>query len=311
MPTRSWPDPSRLTKETSLTSDWFQRKTLSLPQSEKIPTFQLSMWPWTAINLAAVTGLAALAGTSGQLQKSSEERKKGEDKAHIEGSGRLRACLQVSRLSYQFTSLTVDATAKSISPLQTVKALACVPRDKNEKILLHYKTLESRSLHAVARFVLGEAHTFMDILTALASAYIPSSSESIPTHRAPGPRVGKRRFGVDKQKEGWRWMGGSAGAQKEESEFDQRDAARVNMASNKPQGAPSGPRRSAKSAWMLRAAWQWSMIRLSRFTFSWWKKDLGVVAPGQHGQIRLYSQKQLNKTRQNRNRTKTKDLESA
>lgn len=119
MPARSWPDPSRLTKETSVASDWFQRKTLSLPQSEK--TFQLSMWPRTAINLAAVTGLAALAGTSGQLQKSSEERKKGEDKAHIEGSGRLRACLQVSRLSYQFTSLTVDATAKSISPLADCK----------------------------------------------------------------------------------------------------------------------------------------------------------------------------------------------
>lgn len=108
----------------------------------------------------------------------------------------------------------------------------------------------------VARFVLGKAHTFMDILPLLLRLRLhsPSLSESIPTHRAPGPRVGKRWFGADKQTERWRWMGGSAGAEKEENEFDQRDAARVNMASNKPQGAPTGPRRSAKSALMLRSS---------------------------------------------------------
>lgn len=35
--------------------------------------------------------------------------------------------------------------------------------------------------------------------------------------------------------------GGSAGAEQEDGEFDRGEAAQVNMASNKPQGAPATP----------------------------------------------------------------------
>lgn len=162
-------------------------------------------------------------------------------------------------MSYQLRTFTVDATAKSIFPLADCKGpgLSAAGQKRKRKKMRDSPPLEDlikpfpQCIVGAAGFVLGKAHTFMDILTLLASAYIPSSpSESIPTHRAPGPQVEKRRFGVDKQTEGWRWMGGSAGAEKEESEFDRQDAARVNMASNKPQDAPSGPRRSAKSALM-------------------------------------------------------------
>lgn len=129
--------PSCQSKKPSRDSKWFcHRHFRSLTQSgvsfrkEKLPGFQLSVWPWAPINLAAVTRSPCIGGnTSGW-----DERRR----RAVERGGDWRFSKAPSMSAGLDAALSTQASywrerQNQFPPLQTGETLARLPRETEKK----------------------------------------------------------------------------------------------------------------------------------------------------------------------------------